>query len=424
MSATSKEVLAETHDAKAKIPTGVELLPLDEAFRNNPYPALELLRSTEPVHRDNALGRWFITKFEDAREILRNKDLSTDAAAMADPESYMGRLATNVKDNGIELVMEGMLWKDDPDHRRLRSLVSKPFSAKAIEELRPMIKANVAALLDTITDARFDLVKTLSDPLPVLIIAEMLGIERELRTEFKQWSADLVAGFFNPLKLAEQNERGARAFHALVKYFTRAIQERRQQPGGTDVISVILAESQADERITESEILAQCLLILVAGNITTTDLIGNSIKALLQHPAQLAALRDEPELITNAIEEVLRYDSSVTQAQRTVAKDGVIAGCPIHKGQTITVSVAAANRDPRANPDPDRFDIRRKNIQHQSFGAADTCAWEPTWRASRRRKQVLGILQRFSKLSLVDEKFEYRPVPSVRGLKDLWVRRE
>jgi hypothetical protein len=302
--------------------------------------------------------------------------------------------------------------------------VSKPFSAKAIEELRPMIRANVSTLLDTITDARFDLVKTLSDPLPVLIIAEMLGIERELRTDFKKWSVDFVGGFFNPLKLAEQNERGIPAFHALTGYFTRAIHERRHQPGGTDVISVILAESQADERMTESEILAQCLLILVAGNITTTDLIGNSIKALLQHPDQLAALRNEPQLITNAIEEVLRYDTSVTQAQRILPNDGVIVGCPMHKGQSITVSVAAANRDPRANPDPDRFEIRRKNIHHQSFGGGKHLCLGAHLARVETQEAVLGIIQRFPKLSLVDQKFEYRPVPSLRGLKELWVSRE
>jgi hypothetical protein len=424
MSATIKEALAETNDAKVQIATGVQLLPLDEAFRNNPYPILEQLRNTEPVHRDDALGRWFVTKFEDAREILRNKDLSADADDIADPESYMGRLATNAKANGTELVMESILYKDDPDHRRLRGLVSKPFSAKAIEELRPRIKANVSALLDTITDARFDLVRTLSDPLPVLIIAEMLGVERELRTEFKQWSVDFLGGFFNPLKLPEQNERGIRAFHALTEYFMRAIQERRRQPGGTDLIGVILAESQGDDRMTESEILAQCLLILIAGNVTTTDLIGNGIKALLQHPDQLAALRNEPELITNAVEEVLRYDSSVTQAQRIVPKEGTIVGCPMHKGQSITISVAAANRDPRANPDPDRFDIRRKDIHHQAFGGGRHLCLGAHLARVETQEAVLAIIQRFPKLSLVDQRFEYKPVPSLRGLKELWVSRE
>jgi cytochrome P450 len=423
MSAIIKEALAPATDGKTELPTGVQLTPLDETFRNNPYPILEQLRNAEPVHRDNPLGRWFITGSEEAREILRNKDLSVDADDLADPESYMGRIAANAKGSPLGVIFNSILYKDDPDHRRLRALVSKPFSAKAIEELRPMIKANVAQLLDTITDARFDLVKTVADPLPVLIISEMLGVERELRATFKQWSIDLVAGLFNPLKFPEQTARGVRAAQQISEYFTRAIETRRKQPG-TDLISLMVTATDGDERLTEAEIVAQCDLILVAGNVTTTDLISNSIKALLQHPEQLAALRNEPELIANAIEEVLRYDSSVTQAQRIVPADATIAGCPMRKGQSITVSVASANHDPRMNPEPERFDIRRKEIPHQSFGGGRHLCLGAHLARVETQEAVLGIIQRFPKLSLVEQKFEYKPVPGLRGLKELWVGRE
>jgi cytochrome P450 len=423
MSAIIKEALAPANDPETELPTGVRLTPLDETFRNNPYPILEQLRNAEPVHRDKPLGRWFITGFEEVREVLRNKDLSTDADDVADPESYMGRIAANAEGSPMEVVLDSMLYKDDPDHRRLRALVSKPFSAKAVEELRPRIKANVAQLLDTVTDARFDLVKAVADPLPVLIISEMLGVEGEMRATFKKWSVDFMAGFFNPLKLPEQSARGVRAAQEIGEYFTRAMEARRKQPG-TDLISMMVTASEGDERLTDAEILAQCDIILVAGNITTTDLIGNSIKALLQHPEQLAALRNEPELITNAIEEVLRYDSSVTQAQRIVPADGSVAGCPMHKGQSITVSIAAANHDPRANPEPERFDIRRKEIHHQSFGGGRHLCLGAHLARVEAQEAVLGIIQRFPKLSLVEQKFEYKPVPSLRGLTELWLSRE
>jgi cytochrome P450 len=423
MSATTlKTAIAAANAADPPIPTGVQLTPFDEAFRKDPYPVLKRLGDAEPIHRDNALSRWFVTGFDNVREVLRNKDLSNDINR-AFPESYAGRIASNAKASGMSIMINSILFMDDPEHRRLRSLVSKPFSAKAVEELRPRIRANVAEVLDTITDARFDAVESFATPLPVIVISEMLGIEREQRTTFKKWSEDITAGFFNPLKLAEQSERGARAQQALADYLGRVIKTRRQQPG-TDLISTMIAAVEDQERLTDSEIVSQCSLILVAGNVTTSDLIANGIKALLQHPDQLAALRAEPELIVNAVEEVLRYDSSVTQASRLVTADTSVTGCPMRKGESISVSLASANRDPSANPEPDRFDIRRKDIRHQSFGGSKHLCLGAHLARVETQEAILALIQRFPSLSLAEQKFDYRPVPSFRALKQLWVTRE
>jgi cytochrome P450 len=408
--------------AETPIPTGVQLTPFDEAFLNDPYPVLKRLRNAEPIHRDNALSRWFVTGFDNVREVLRNKDLSNDINR-ALPESYTGRIASNAKESGMSTTINSILFMDDPDHRRLRSLVSKPFSAKAVEELRPRIRANVAELLDTITDARFDAVESFAAPLPVIVISEMLGIEHEERTTFKKWSEDITAGLFNPLKLPEQSARGARAQQALTEYLGRVIETRRQQPG-TDLISTMIAANEDQERMTDSEIVSQCSLILVAGNVTTSDLIANGIKALLQHPDQLAALRAQPELIVNAVEEVLRYDSSVIQANRVVPADTSVTGCPMHKAESITVSLASANRDPNANPEPDRFDIRRKDIRHQSFGGNKHLCLGAHLARVETQEAILALIQRFPNLSLVEQEFNYRPVPSFRALTQLWVSRE
>lgn len=423
MSATTlKEASAPANAAETPIPTGIRLTPFDEAFRNDPYPVLRRLRDAEPIHRDEPLSRWFVTGFEDVREVLRNKDLSVDCG-LALPDSYSGRVAANAKASGMAITLSSLLFKDDPDHRRLRALVSKRFSPKAVEQLRPRIRANVAELLDSITETRFDAVESFAGPLPVIVIADMLGIEREQRTTFKKWSQDLTAGFFNPLKIAEQSARGARAQEALCQYLTRAIEMRRQQPG-TDLISSMITATEDGERLTDSEILAQCNLILVAGNITTSDLIANGIKALLQHPQQLAALQAQPELIINAVEEILRYDSPVTQANRVLPTDTSFTGCPMHRGESITLSLAAANRDARANPEPDRFDIRREDIQHQSFGGGRHLCLGAHLARVEAQEAILALLQRFPNLSLLEQEFEYRPVPSFRGLKELWVSRQ
>ena len=380
------------------------------------------MRDAEPTHRDNARSRWFVTGFDNVREVLRNKDLSNDINR-ACSDSYSGRIASNAKESGMSITINSILFMDDPDHRRLRSLVGKAFTAKAAAELRPRIRENAAELLDTITDARFDAVASFAAPLPVVIISEMLGIEREHRTTFKKWSEDIAAGIFNPLKLAEQSARGARAEQALAKYLGAVIETRRQRPG-TDLISTMITANEGQERLTDSEIISQCSLILVAGNVTTSDLIANGIKALLQHPDQLAALRAMPELIVNAVEEVLRYDSSVIQANRVVPADTVVSGCPMHKGESISVSLAGANRDPSANPEPDRFDIRRKDIRHQSFGGNKHLCLGAHLARVETQEAILALTRRFPNLSLVEQEFDYRPVPGFRALKQLWVSRE
>jgi cytochrome P450 len=419
---TLKEVTAPANAVETVVPTGVQLTPFDEAFRDNPYPVLERLRNAEPVHRDEALSRWFITGFDDVREVLKNKELSVNIQG-ADPGSYAGRIATNASATGLTSTLNSMLFMDDPAHRRVRSIANKPFSPRAIEEMRPRIRSNIAELLDKMTSSRFDLVTSFAGPLPVIVIADILGIDQDKRAAFKTWSEDLIGGFFNPLKIPERNVRGARAQQDLNDYLTGVVETRRKQPG-TDLISSLITTEEDGEHLTDAEILSTCNLILIAGNVTTSDLIANAVKTLLEHPSQLAALRAEPELIVNTVEEVLRYDSPTTQAQRILPVDTSLHGCPMHKGQSITVSLASANRDPRANPQPDRFDIRRKDIKHQSFGGGKHLCLGNSLARAEAQEAILGLIHRFPNLSLLEQKFEYRPVPSFRALKELWVSRD
>jgi cytochrome P450 len=206
------------------------------------------------------------------------------------------------------------------------------------------------------------------------------------------------------------------------EYLDQVIAARRQHPGN-DLISSMITADEGEAPMSDSEIRGQTTLLLLAGNLTTSDLIANSMKVLLSHPDQLTALRADPELIGNAVEEILRYDSPVTQANRVLTKDVSFHGCPMHRGQSISVSLAAANRDPRAHCSPDVFDIRRKDIRHQSFGGGKHLCLGAWLARAEAQEAILGLLRRFPKLSLTEQTFEYHPVPSFRSLTKLWVSR-
>jgi hypothetical protein len=414
--------MATVH-ADLPLPSGAQLSPLDTTFRNDPYPVLERLRSEAPVHWDPVFGRWFLTGADDVRGLLRNKDMSSNPAT-GRPGSYSAKFVASFSQARMEDFLGSMLWKDDPEHRRLRSLVSKPFAAKEVELQRPAIRARAERLLDEIEGQRFDVIQALADPLPVMVIGDMLGVESGKREEFKRWSEETVLGIFNPLRTAQETELTARAAQHLRAYFANAVKERRKVPG-TDLISALIAATDGDSQpLTDDEVLAQCFLLLLAGNVTTTDLIGNAVRVLLMHPDQLATLRAEPERLANAIEEVLRYDSPVVQATRIVSEDMTVGGCPFHKGQTVQVSLSSANRDPRANPDPDRFDIRRAEIRHQSFGGSRHLCLGAHLARVEAQEAVSALLQRHPKLELAEQELRFRAWPGFRGTHQLWVQRQ
>jgi hypothetical protein len=404
------------------LPTGLALTPVDATFRNDPYAMFERLRHEAPVHWDPIFGRWYITSADDVRSIFRNKDMSSDPTT-ARPDAYSAKFAAALRQANMGDFVGSMLWKDDPEHRRLRSLVSKPFGAKEVEVQRPTVRKMAEHLLDNITADKFDLIQALADPLPVMVIGDMLGVHPDKRAQFKQWSEDTVRGLFNPLRTAEDTQLAARAAAHLRSYFMDLIKQRRQAPG-TDLISNLIVAKDGDSQpLTDEEVMAQCQLLLIAGNVTTTDFIGNAIRVLLMHPEQLAALRAEPELITNAMEEVLRYDSPVMQATRIIPEDMTFGGCPFHKGQSLQVSLASANRDPRANPDPDRFDIRRRDVRHQSFGGNRHLCLGAHLARLEAQEAVSALLGRYPKLELVEQEFQFRAWPGFRGTHQLWVRR-
>ena len=402
------------------LPKGIQLTPFDPNFRDHPYEVLRSLRERAPVMHDELFNRWYVTRFDDVRAILRDKDMSADPRK-ANPESYVAKIAALAGTTRSSSAPVSMLFMDDPDHRRVRGLVNKAFTLKAVEALRPRVREIATDLLAKIDADEFDLMTTFAGVLPVIVIAEMLGIDPADRDSFRRWSEVSVATFFNPFRTPQQAEAAMQAQGELDQYFHRMIALRRAA-ARDDLISDMVHAEEAGDHMTDQEIVTQCNLLLIAGNVTTTDLIGNGVKALLDHPQELAKLRARPELINNAIEEILRYDSPVTNSGRNVQRELSMRGCPMHLGDSITVSLAAANHDPEVNADPQRFDIERANIQHQSFGGGKhTCLGAPLARVEAQ-EGISALLKRFPNLQPSPRGLKYRSIPSFRGMSEYWLK--
>lgn len=408
------ETLAK--DGKSSLPMGAGLTALDEDYRENLYQVLDDLRERAPVHRDSELNHVFVTRHDDVKAVLRDRDLLVDPRTTL-PDDYV-RLFT--PDAESETYEPSMLFLDDPDHRRLRGIVTQAFNPRSIEAMRPRIEAIAKELLDEMEGkAEVDFITAYAAPLPTIVIADMLGVERERRADFKRWSDDIVQAF-DPLRGPETTARMNASQQAMRDYFTTTIAERRANPG-SDLISDLIRAEEDGAKLNNREVLSMCTLLLTAGNVTTTDLIGNGIHALLTHPAELAKLKADPSLIVNAVEEMLRYDGPVTDSGRHADREMVIGGCPIEKGRTVTTSLAAANHDPSVYPDPHKFDVTRADTHNQSFGGGmHICLGAPL----ARLEAQIGInmlLARFPNIALGREQAVRRHLPAFRGFERMVV---
>jgi cytochrome P450 len=404
---------------KEPLPTGPQLTAADPVFREHPHQYLDRLRSEEPVHRDAQLGRFFLTRFEEVRAVVSNRALSVDPRK-ARPHSYLGRiLAANEL---IEPFEPSMLSLDDPDHKRIRGLVSQAFNQRAVDAFRPRILAIAKQLLDGLGGRNaFDVIAEYAAPLPTIVIAEMLGVDAADFARFKRWS-DARSQIFNTARTPEQSAELAAGRQGLDDYFLHAVEERRHRRG-TDLVSALVSAEESGDRLTEREIVVTCNLLLVAGNLTTTDLIGNGVLALLSYPDQLAKLRADPELVPHAVEEMLRYDPPVSQTSRVALDPLEIGGTELKVGEVMTVSLLAAGRDPARHPEPHRFDIERPDTSHFAFGGgAHFCLGAPLARAEAQLAIPL-LFEHFPSLRLDPQHpIEHKAAPVFNGLTALWVR--
>jgi cytochrome P450 len=389
---------------------------IDPSFFVDPYPTLKKARETGPVVQEPMMNTYILTRHDDVDAVLRDNTLSHDPRKASEG---------TVERRFLAGTMDGepsMLFLDPPDHTRLRSLVNKAFTPRAVEALRGRTGEIAADLLDAVAGKEtFDLIAAFAGPLPTVVIAEMIGVDTAERARFKEWS-DWIVQVFNPFLPEDQRQKMEEADQNLSEYFHRVIAERRQSPGDDLVSRLIVAQEEGD-RLNDEEMVTMLQLLLVAGNVTTTDLIGNGVYALLSNPEQAQKLRDDPSLINNAVEEILRYDPPVVQTGRTALADYHVAGAHIPPGGSIAPSLAAANHDPAVYPEPERFDITRADTHHHSFGGgAHYCLGAPL---ARMEAQVAinALLARFPALTLADgAQPQRRFLPGFRGFTSLMVR--
>ena len=334
------------------------LKPLSPEFLNDPYPMYQRLREEAPVLWSDKGKYWVVTKYSDIHAIMRDLQYEKQLERWRQ-FNPVAKLIPPVKN----LMQSRSLWmlnQDPPDHTRLRSLVNKAFTPKMVSTLREHIKTLADELLKKLEDkAEFDLVSEYAFPLPVIVIAKMLGIPAEDRDKFKAWSTRMTETLEPGFDLKHMNEAN-KANEELIEYLKPLVAERRKNPQN-DLISALVQAEEEGHKLTEEELLANCILILVAGHETTVNLIGNATMTLLQHPDQLALVKNDPSLMPGAINEVLRYESPVQMVRRLAHSDMELGGETIKERDMVVLLLGAANRDPEMFENPDKFDIKREN---------------------------------------------------------------
>jgi cytochrome P450 len=391
----------------------------DPVFKADPYPTYARLRSSAPVHRatmPDGRGVWLITRYEDVLAVLKDERFVKNWRSALTPEQL-------AEIPPIPAVMkplsQNMLDTDPPDHERLRALVSKAFTPRLIERMRPRVQAIADGLLDAVQDrGDMDLIDDYAFPLPITVIAELLGVPAEDRNNFREWSDAAVSGNASQEYLEEILIPHMQAFTD----YLRALFEEKHANPKDDLVSALVQAEEAGDRLSEDELLGMVFLLLVAGHETTVNLIGNGVLALLQHPDQLRKLEDDPSLFKPAVEELLRYDGPVeTSTERFAREDVDMGGTVIPRGEMVLVVLAAADRDPERFSDPDDLDITRTDNRHLAFGKGiHHCLGAPLARMEGQIA-ISTLLRRMPNLRLKGspESLSWRPGMILRGLRGL-----
>ena len=403
-----------------RLQTGVTFNPMTRAFQVDPYPVYRKLQEKDPFHRSRPIGGWVLTRHADISAVLRNPAFLSDGRKMPNARKMHERAVRDGLATEADFATQPMLTTDPPDHTRLRSLVSRAFTPRAVEALRPRVEHLVEEMVERCAAlGTFDVIAEIAYPLPVIIIAEMLGIPPEDRDQFKRWSDDLASTV--GMASVEEQLRARAARQALRTYLEPIIAERRRAPR-EDLLSALVAAEDDGDRLSIDELHATVMLLLVAGNETTTNLIGNGLLALLQHPDQLERLRTQPEMIGTAVEELLRYDSPVQGTSRFTLADTEVNGHPVEAGQNLFLMIGAANRDAAQFANPDALDIGREDNKHLSFGnGIHYCLGAPLARIEGPAA-LSAIIERFPDMRLATEKLDWGANIILRGLRSLPVR--
>jgi cytochrome P450 len=384
--------------------------PRAPEFRANPYPYYELLQAHAPIFYWDAWGFWFLSRYDDCHALLRDDRLGRDESGGYVPPPQQKPL--------FEMMSHWMLVMDPPDHTRLRSLVHKAFTPRMVSQLRPSVQQIADDLLDKAQEkGTMEVIGDLAYPLPVTVICVLLGIPPSDHIHFHGWS-DAIARSLDLTEETAVYDRAARATVDLTAYLEQLVTERRARPRD-DLLSALVSVEEQGEKLTREELFATCALLLIAGHETTVNLIGNGTLALLRHPEQWQRLRENPELVQSAVEELLRYESPVQLTARVAHQDIDYKGHVFRKGQQVSFLLGAANRDASQFPDPARLDIARADNRHLAFGGGiHYCLGAPL---ARLEGEIAfqSLARRLPNLSLAADTIAYRDNLTLRGLESL-----
>ena len=332
----------------------------------DPHSYFSVLRAHDPVHWNEKYRAWFIHRYDDVLDALRDSRFSSERIGAA-----YDRLTGDQKAQRqptYDILMDWLVFRDPPDHTRLRRLVSRAFTPRAGEAWRERINGVVDELIDDLSErGQFDLIEDFAYPIPAVVIAEMMGVPADDRDRFKDWSDDVMILVFGARGVGDRRARAQQGLIELSAYLGELVTHYRQRPAD-NIISNLVEASEGDDSLEDPEIVANCVLFLFGGHETTTNLIGNGMRVLLQHPDELKRLRDDPSLIKPGVEEILRFDGPSKMEVRTLADEVELRGKTLPAGDMVYLVQHAANRDPEAFDQPDRFDVTRDPNNHIGFG--------------------------------------------------------
>lgn len=396
--------------------------PSAPEFRADPFSVYAQMREHDPVHWCERLGGWMVTRYGDVKLVLGDSRFSADRIS-----PFMAALPESGREAYARLgasLSHWIVFNDPPRHTRLRSLQNKAFAPQRMAEMRPRVERIVGKIFDSLRGrTELDFIAEVAYPLPVIVIASLLGVPTDDIDQFKVWSDELALFIGNATGATNKWERAQRSLIAMEEYFERLIEKRRGDPQD-DLLSVMIRAEETGDRLTREELVTNALGLLFAGHETTTNLLGNGLLSLLCHPGQLDWLRRNPDRIPEAIEELLRYDGPVGAIVRIAKEDVELEGRTIQRGQRVFAMINAANRDPLQFRDPDSLDLRRESNAHITFGhGIHYCIGAPL---ARLEGQALfsSLLRRFKTISLAADSLDWSDTLVLRGLKSLPIRVE
>ena len=405
-----------------KVSVPIDFRPDAPEFLADPYPLFRRLREEDPVHWSPRLKAWVLTRYDDVKNILLDRTISSDRmrpffATLPGPE------AARIGDI-IRYLSTWMVFRDPPDHSRLRRLTGKVFNVTSMHAMRSQVEALVAWLFEQIGDReQIDFIGDFAGPLPALVIMAMLGVPRGQLAMVKKLSDDMALFIGSSRMAPEKYDIAEKATREMAAFFRELIQFRRRKPG-PDLLSQLVRLEDGGDRLTDDELVATCILLLFAGHETTTNHIANGLLALLRFPGEMAALRADPGLAARAVEELLRYDGPSGVQARIVQVEHALRGKPLRPGDRMFVMLSAANRDPEAYEDADRLILSRDGVPHLSFGfGMHICLGFPL---ARLEGQIAlpAVLKRWRriKLAVPEERLDWLNSMVFRGMTRMPLR--